>query len=340
MLHAEPQVGVVHAEARHRLLVGEDGEAIVAQLQAEDLGPQRLDEALGDLDDGLARGEAHLEVDLGELGLPVGAEVLVAEALDDLEVAVEAGDHQELLEDLRALGEGVPLAGVDPAGDEVVAGALGRRAVEHRGLDLDEAEAVEELARSQGDLVADEQVALQRRAPQIEVAVRQPHLLAGLERLVADGERQGLRAREDADAGGKHLDLAGLHVRVGQPLAAEADGALDLQDVLQPGLLGDGHDVGIGVLVDCDLHGAVAVAQDEEDDLPLVAVEVDPALQGDRLAGVRGPQLPARVAAAGDRSGRHLRVLAWVLSRVPAARNPPAPSRRPQRSPSTYRCHT
>jgi hypothetical protein len=48
--------------------------------------------------------EAHLEVELGELRLAVAAEVLVAEAARDLEVAVDAGHHQQLLELLRALG--------------------------------------------------------------------------------------------------------------------------------------------------------------------------------------------------------------------------------------------
>ena len=54
--------------------------------------------------------EAHLDVDLRELGLPVEAERLVAEALHDLEVLVEARDHVELLEELRALGQRVELA--------------------------------------------------------------------------------------------------------------------------------------------------------------------------------------------------------------------------------------
>ena len=47
--------------------------------------------------------ERGLDVDLRELGLAVGAQVLVAEALDDLVVAVEAGHHQQLLEQLRRL---------------------------------------------------------------------------------------------------------------------------------------------------------------------------------------------------------------------------------------------
>jgi len=35
--------------------------------------------------------EAHLEIDLGVLGLAVGAQVLVTQAARDLEVAVHAG---------------------------------------------------------------------------------------------------------------------------------------------------------------------------------------------------------------------------------------------------------
>ena len=71
--------------------------------------------------------ERHLDVDLRELGLAVGAQVLVAEAPHDLEVAVEARDHQELLVELRRLRQRVELARVDAAGHEVVARALGRR---------------------------------------------------------------------------------------------------------------------------------------------------------------------------------------------------------------------
>ena len=59
--------------------------------------------------------ERHLDVDLRELGLAVGAQVLVAEAARDLEVAVEARDHQDLLEELRRLRQRVELAVVDAA---------------------------------------------------------------------------------------------------------------------------------------------------------------------------------------------------------------------------------
>ena len=70
--------------------------------------------------------EAHLEVELGELRLAVAAQVLVAEAAGDLEVAVDARDHQQLLELLRALGQRVDGARLEPARDDEVARALGR----------------------------------------------------------------------------------------------------------------------------------------------------------------------------------------------------------------------
>ncbi len=57
-----------------------------------------------------------VEVNLGELGLAVGAQVLVAEALDDLVVAVVAGHHQQLLEELRRLRQGEELARVQREG--------------------------------------------------------------------------------------------------------------------------------------------------------------------------------------------------------------------------------
>ena len=68
--------------------------------------------------------ERDLDVHLRELGLPVGAQVLVAEALHDLEVAIHARDHQDLLEDLRRLRQRVELARVHAARHQVVARAL------------------------------------------------------------------------------------------------------------------------------------------------------------------------------------------------------------------------
>ena len=86
----------------------------------------------------LAR-KAHLEIDLREFKLAIGAQVLIAEAAGDLEVAVEAGDHEDLLEDLRRLRQRVELAGMHAAGNEEIACAFGRGLGEDGRFDLEKA---------------------------------------------------------------------------------------------------------------------------------------------------------------------------------------------------------
>ncbi len=52
------------------------------------------DEALHQIQDLLLIEKRGLDIQLSELRLAVGAQILVAEAADDLVVAIEAGDHQ------------------------------------------------------------------------------------------------------------------------------------------------------------------------------------------------------------------------------------------------------
>ena len=85
------------------------------------------------------RDEAHLEVELVELARQtVGARVLVAEAGRDLEIAVEARHHQQLLVLLRRLRQRVELAGMQARRHEEVARAFGRRSGQDRRLELEE----------------------------------------------------------------------------------------------------------------------------------------------------------------------------------------------------------
>ena len=65
------------------------------------LREQVADQSFHQLHDLFLVQERGLDVELGEFRLPVGAQVLVAEAAHDLVVTVEAGHHQQLFEDLR-----------------------------------------------------------------------------------------------------------------------------------------------------------------------------------------------------------------------------------------------
>src|SRR5690625_6299994 len=69
--------------------------------------PQRGEDLLGQGDDVLLLDERGLDVELGEFGLAVGAEVLVTVAASDLVVAFHARDLEQLFEQLRGLGQGV-----------------------------------------------------------------------------------------------------------------------------------------------------------------------------------------------------------------------------------------
>ena len=182
--------------------------------------------------------EGHLEVELGELGLAVRAQVLVAKAARDLEVAFEAADHEQLLEELRRLRQRVPRAAREPAGDEEVARALGRGAREHRRLDLEEVALVEHAADERDELVAQRERVRHRGAAQVERAVAQPdELVHG--GLLVDREGRRLGLREHLDPADVDLDLSGRQLGVDVLRAAAHDGAARAQHVLRAQLMRD-----------------------------------------------------------------------------------------------------
>ena len=98
--------------------------------------------------------ERHLDVELGELRLTVGARILVAETARDLHVAADAADHQNCLSNLRRLRQRVEMCRDETRlRHEVVARAFGRRLDEDRRLDLDEIVRVEVVAHRLDDAV-------------------------------------------------------------------------------------------------------------------------------------------------------------------------------------------
>ena len=176
--------------------------------------------------------EGHLDVELGEVGLAIGAQVLVAEAARDLVIALEAGDHQQLLEQLRRLRQRVEGALLGAAGDEEVAGALRGRAGQHRGLDVEETLAVEELAHRRGDPVAEDERLPHLLAAQVEVAVAQAGVLADLAGEALDLEGRGLGVGEQLGLADLELDLTGRQVGVDRLRRAPDDAPRRAQHVL------------------------------------------------------------------------------------------------------------
>ena len=254
------------------------------------------EESLDGGEDDFGPREADLQIDLRELELAVGALVFVAEAARDLEILVEAGDHEDLLEQLRRLRQGVELAVVNAAGDEVVARAFGRGARQERRLDFVEALRVEVVADGDRDVVAELDVVLHLRPAQVEVAVLEAHLFVG---DVGVGGREGQRLAvvEDAQLVGDDFDFAGGDVLVDGVGVAQLDVADDGDDELGAHGLGLGVHGGAGFGGDDDLGDAAAVAQVEEDEVAEIAAAVDPSHENDFGAGIGGAEGAAHMSA-------------------------------------------
>ena len=98
----EARVRLVDAVAVHRLPPGHarerHGQPAAAEIARV---PCARDRVLERGEDVVLVDEGHLDVELRELRLAVGAQVLVAHAVRELEVPVEAGDHGKLLVQLR-----------------------------------------------------------------------------------------------------------------------------------------------------------------------------------------------------------------------------------------------
>ncbi len=258
---------------------------------------------LGGVEDGLGHvaedvlltDEGSLDVELGELELALGTQVLVPQAAGDLEVAVDPGHHEELLGQLGALGQDVAGPRVEPAGHRELAGTLGGRRPEHGRLDLDEALPVHGRPQRAVDRGPHPEVGLHPGPAQVHEAVGEPHHLVDLDPVV-HGEGRGLGDVEHGDRAVAELDLPGRELGVDRPLGPVPYLALDRHDVLAPDVDRARHDA---------LHDAGVVAEvDEGQVLAVLTALGDPAAHRDPDAHVVCAERAAHPVAHGGRPGR------------------------------------
>ncbi len=151
--------------------------------------------------------EAHLEVELVELARqPIGAGIFVAEARRDLEIPVEARDHQQLLVLLRRLRQREERAGMDAARHQEVARALRRRRRQDRRRIFGKADLAHAPADRRDDLRALDDIGVQRLAPKVEEPVREADILR-IVRLAEHRQRQFLGLAEHFELADEDLDL-------------------------------------------------------------------------------------------------------------------------------------
>ena len=293
--HRIAQVRLVRTVATHRFGVGHARE--LAQLHVHHFAEDFADHRFGGVLHVAFAHPREFHVELGEFQLAVGAQRFVAEAARDLVVAVEAGHHQDLLEQLRRLRQRIELARMHARGHQEVARALGRGLGEDRGFDVLEAARVQPAAQRLHQTDAGAHHLLHLGAAQVEIAIGEAGFLAG---VLVGVERQRLGLVHDLDRGRHDLDLAGPDLLVHR--MARTHGAGDAQTIFVAEPAGDLEQLDL-VAFDQHLHDALMVAQIDEHLMALDAGGVDPAANRDGLADQRLVDEAAEVGTHGGDSG-------------------------------------
>ena len=223
--------------------------------------------------------KTHLDVELVEFARQtIGARVLVAKTRGDLEIAVEARHHQELLVLLGRLRQRVEFARMQARGHEEVARAFRARGGQDRRLELEEPLPFHPSANRINDLTAQHDVLVQLLAPQIEEAVPEPRVLRiGL--VAEHRERQVARRPQDFDLSHIDLDETGRHLGVLCTERALAHPAVDPNDEFRAQFLRFRECRRIRI--DDALGEAVMVAQIDEQQAAVIADAMAPARKPD-----------------------------------------------------------
>ena len=292
------RVRLVRAVAAHRLRVRQARQRQARRDPAGLLADSRH-QPLDHCEDAVFPNEGHLDIDLGELRLPVRPEVLVAEAANDLEVAVVAADDEQLLEELRGLGQGVHRARLDPARYEKVARALRCRARHERRLDLEKALRMKAISDHAVDLIPQRNVALHLDPSQIDVAELQPGLLAHRRMpLFVNLKRGGLGRIEHPETMGYDFDGSRLEAGVVGVLRAAHDRAFHGNHVFAPEGFGPSVRFRVRLGVEDDLGDTGSVSEVQEQQASQVALAMDPAHQQGVPPDVEVPDYAAIVGSA------------------------------------------
>ena len=290
VVHVEPleriaEIRLVAAVGHHRVAVLDPRPRRLVAAPLRELLEGLADDVFDDGEDLVLRDIAHLDVELIELArATVGTRGLVAEARRDLEVLVEAGDLQQLLEHLRGLRQRVEHAAVDAARHEIVARAFRRGSREDRRLELVEALLPHLLTEELDHLAAENQVLVELLAAEIEEAVLETHVLRLVGLLVGDVDGRDLRSGLHHELVRLDFDLAGRQIGIDRIGRAELHLAGHRDDALKMRLLDETEEA--ARRMDDDLGESVMVAEVDEKDAAVVTQAEHPAGKSDGLARV------------------------------------------------------
>ena len=235
------------------------------------------------LEDIFLRHEAHFEIELIEFGAAIGAQIFIAEARGDLEVTVETGNHEQLLEHLRGLRKRIEAARVKAARHEVIPCAFRARRPKDRGLEFAEP-LVDHPATQRSDYaVTQHDIGVHPLAAQIHEPIFEARFFRVILRRI-DDQRKIVCAALDIDRAREDFDLPRRQVLVDRHIGARFHDTVDRDDRFQLDLVKNRQRVAI--LVGNDLRDAVMIAEIDEENAAMVALVMHPARQTNGFADI------------------------------------------------------
>ena len=292
------QVGLVRAIPQQRIAIGDQRPVRIDLFAFSEFFEKSLNDRLHRGKDVFLLHEAHLDVELIEVGrAAVGAGVFVAETGRDLEVAVKARHHDQLLELLRRLRQGVELARMQPRRHKEISRPFGRGSRDDRRLKLGEAAVPHPVAQAAHHMRTQHHVLMQTVAAQVKEAIGQPGFF-GILRLAEDLHRQvALDRTQNFHVLDINFDFAGRDPGIHQRSVAQLHLAVDADHPFGADLFQ--RRKGRAVAVAQDLRDAVMVAQVDEQHAAVIAHPMHPAGQTNFLTRIRGAEGGAGMAAIG-----------------------------------------
>jgi hypothetical protein len=163
---------------------------------------------------------------------------------------------------------------------------------EHRRFDLEKSEPVEVIAHRLHRVVAQRDVALHVRPAEIDVAIFHPQALVDVD-IALHGKRRRERPVEHGNVGCRDLDLTGGQLLVLGARRPEPNPTADHDDVFGSERRGGCRRGGSNARVEDRLRDSKAVANVDEDELPVIASARDPTADFGSLAFVSVRELAA-----------------------------------------------
>ena len=286
-LHTEACIRLIRAIALHRIVPAHTREGRL-DIEIEQLLEEIAGHPLEDRQHILLLDEAHLTVDLSELRLAVRTKILVTEALDDLEIAIKATNHQQLLEGLRRLGQSVELVRVHTGGHDEVTSTLWRRLNEDRRLYFEEALTIKIAAHGESEAVTQLKVGAYAATTQVKVAVLHTQVVPTIG-IIFDSEGRHLCRIEYAQRLDRDLDIPRRELRI--LILTLSDLTRDLDDVLTTELLSlRDESLAYVSLIEDELSDTIAVTKVDEGHPAHTACLLDPASERHLLPDITEAQ--------------------------------------------------